>query len=660
MNIVITAPRPMPGEVETVNRLFEAGLHVLHLRKPGWGREEVERFTRGVEPRFRERVVVHGHRELAREYGLRGVHLPLKEVMEHGVEDNLQVSVSCHSMEEVRALPRGVAYAFLSPVFDSVSKPGYRGAFEEEELRAFLRETPVPVVALGGVTAENAARCRWMGFDGVAVLGYIWEHPGEAVERFRQLFPGVVLAMGGFDPSAGAGVMADTRAMAASGTYGIGVTTAVTFQNSGEYFGTRWMTREEVGGQIRALAREFTPRYVKVGLVESAEALGAMVREVKAAWPRARVIWDPVLSASAGWKFHGEEERERFIKMLGEFYLVTPNAGEARVLFGKEATPESLVEVCRRTGTNILWKGGHEGEKVKEEMVVDRLVTGRGVVAFAVPRAGSEKHGTGCALSSRVAANLEEGYCLEEACRRGQREVARFIRSNPTRLGVWQGDKHVDLRRVPLQYITDPHSSRSIEEQAEAVCRGGCRWVQFRWKEASKEELVEVGRRVKDICRRQGALFVVNDDVEVALALDADGVHLGLQDADPREARRMLGPGKIIGGTCNTLADIELRCRQGVDYIGLGPFTFTRTKERLAPVLGLEGYRQVLADAREEGIDLPVHAIGGITRADIPALLATGGVTGVALSGLIKNSTDMESETKEILNLIQHASIKDS
>ena len=626
MNIVITAPGPMPGEVETVNRLFEAGLHVLHLRKPGWGREEVERFARGVEPRFRERVVVHGHRELVREYGLRGVHLPLKEVVEHGVEDGLQVSVSCHSMEEVRALPGGVAYAFLSPVFDSVSKPGYRGAFEEEELRAFLRETPVPVVALGGVTAENAARCRWMGFDGVAVLGYIWEHPGEAVERFRRLFPGVVLAMGGFDPSAGAGVTADTRAMAASGTYGIGVTTAVTFQNSGEYFGTRWMTREEVGGQIQALAREFTPRYVKVGLVESAEALGAMVREVKAAWPRARVIWDPVLSASAGWKFHGEEERERFAGMLGEFYLVTPNAGEARVLFGKEATPESLVEVCRRTGTNILWKGGHEGEKVKEEMVVDRLVTGRGVVAFAVPRAGSEKHGTGCALSSRVAANLEEGYSLKEACRRGQREVARFIRSNPTRLGVWQEERHVDLRRVPLQYITDPHSSRSIEE----------------------------------LCRRHGALFVVNDDVEVALALDADGVHLGLQDADPREARRMLGPGKIIGGTCNTLADIELRCRQGVDYIGLGPFTFTRTKERLAPVLGLEGYRQVLADAREEGIDLPVHAIGGITQADIPALLATGGVTGVALSGLIKNSTDMESETKEILNLIQHASIKDS
>lgn len=150
---------------------------------------------------------------------------------------------------------------------------------------------------------------------------------------------------------------------------------------------------------------------------------------------------------------------------------------------------------------------------------------------------------------------------------------------------------------------------------------------------------------MKEICRRHGALFIVNDKVDIALELDADGVHLGKEDMNPLEARKILGYSKIIGGTCNTFEDVVDRFRQQVDYIGLGPFTYTSTKKRLSPVLGLEGYRGIRTPAGT-GYRLPVHATAGYGEDDILPLLSTG-VTGVALSSLIKNSDDIRGKTAD-------------
>ena len=187
----------------------------------------------------------------------------------------------------------------------------------------------------------------------------------------------------------------------------------------------------------------------------------------------------------------------------------------------------------------------------------------------------------------------------------------------------------------------------------EAVCRGGISWVQLRMKDARDEELLTEGRLVKEICKRYHALFIVNDNVKVARQLDADGVHLGKEDMNPLEARKILGPGKIIGATCNTWEDVILRAAQQVDYIGLGPFTFTITKKKLSPVLGIQGYSHILELMQQSGIYIPVFAIGGITETDIPPLLATG-IQGIALSGLIKNSNDLTVKTQDILKIIDN------
>jgi thiamine-phosphate pyrophosphorylase len=184
-----------------------------------------------------------------------------------------------------------------------------------------------------------------------------------------------------------------------------------------------------------------------------------------------------------------------------------------------------------------------------------------------------------------------------------------------------------------LHYIT------ASAEAAELACRGGVRWIQLRVKNLSAAEWQQRALDVQAVCRHHGATLLINDNPALALAIGADGVHLGQQDMPPAEARALLGPGFIIGGTANTFADIEKLVAAGVDYIGLGPFRFTTTKEKLSPILGLAGYAEVLEQCRTAGFTTPVIGIGGVGLADVAALLATG-LHGVAVSGAIGGAAD--------------------
>ena len=148
---------------------------------------------------------------------------------------------------------------------------------------------------------------------------------------------------------------------------------------------------------------------------------------------------------------------------------------------------------------------------------------------------------------------------------------------------------------------------------------------------------------------QRGATLIVDDRVDLAKAIGADGVHLGREDMPVAEARERLGEAFLIGGTANTFEDVERLCRAGVDYIGCGPFRFTTTKERLAPVLGLSGYASLMARMADAGLHTPVVAIGGVTCADVPALMATG-VRGVAVSGAILRAADPVSEMDAFLH----------
>ncbi|MCM1319779.1 MAG: thiamine phosphate synthase [Muribaculaceae bacterium] len=186
-----------------------------------------------------------------------------------------------------------------------------------------------------------------------------------------------------------------------------------------------------------------------------------------------------------------------------------------------------------------------------------------------------------------------------------------------------------------FQFITNP-SEYAVESipQAENALRGGCRWMQLRLKDADEQTLTLCAGSIKLMCERCHATLIIDDNVQVAKQLGV-GVHLGKDDMSAAEARRILGPGAIIGVTCNTAEDIARVNAEGVaDYIGLGPFRHTTTKKKLAPVLGLDGCNKLLSD--KELHKLPIVVIGGITIDDLPSLVEAG-ADGVAVSGALTN-----------------------
>ena len=185
-------------------------------------------------------------------------------------------------------------------------------------------------------------------------------------------------------------------------------------------------------------------------------------------------------------------------------------------------------------------------------------------------------------------------------------------------------------------------------EQVEGACRAGVRLIQLRMKEASDEEFLATAVEAMKICGGWGSRLIINDRAEVAVAVGADGVHVGNEDRPVREARRILGEGKIVGGTANTLDDIREHYRGGADYIGLGPYRYTTTKKKLSPTLGLEGYRGIMQQMEAEGMVVPVYAIGGIGVTDVRGLVEAG-VYGVAFSGLLVRAGDWAEIVKEIL-----------
>ena len=205
-----------------------------------------------------------------------------------------------------------------------------------------------------------------------------------------------------------------------------------------------------------------------------------------------------------------------------------------------------------------------------------------------------------------------------------------------------------------LQFITHSSDRYTYAESARLALEGGCRWVQLRMKGAEECDVEACALAVQAMCRESGATFIIDDDVLLAKRIGADGVHLGKEDMPVAEARAILGEGAIIGATVNSFEDIEAHI-QGArpDYFGCGPFRFTTTKKRLAPTLGVEGYREIISRMREKDITIPIVAIGGITKVDIPQILATG-IDGIALSGSVLQADNPAKEMKEIVSIINH------
>ncbi|MDO4462584.1 MAG: thiamine phosphate synthase [Bacteroidia bacterium] len=200
----------------------------------------------------------------------------------------------------------------------------------------------------------------------------------------------------------------------------------------------------------------------------------------------------------------------------------------------------------------------------------------------------------------------------------------------------------------PLQFISHQNEHISYEEGCLKALEGGCRWIQLRMKESTEDEVAHIAERLKPIIKDYDAVLLLDDHVNLCKQLNVHGVHIGKNDMPPAEARSILGDKYIIGGTCNTFDDIQ-KIHSHVDYIGCGPFRYTTTKKNLAPVLGLDGYRDIIWQCRSNNINTPIVAIGGITEADVLDVI-NAGPNGIALSGEILNAPD---PVRKIHNLIK-------
>jgi len=207
-----------------------------------------------------------------------------------------------------------------------------------------------------------------------------------------------------------------------------------------------------------------------------------------------------------------------------------------------------------------------------------------------------------------------------------------------------------------LHYISQASSDGSHLMAIEEVLKAGGKWVQLRIKDQSPALILERAIQAKRLCDEYSAKLIINDHPEIAQQANADGVHLGLEDMPIAEARKLLGPDFIIGGTANTMEHLRQRIAEGVNYIGLGPYRFTKTKKKLSPILGIEGYRTLL---REMNIlsNLPVIAIGGIVMEDVSELMTTG-IYGIALSGALTNVGGLSSVVEEMYSLLKVNELK--
>lgn len=235
------------------------------------------------------------------------------------------------------------------------------------------------------------------------------------------------LTVAGFDPSGGAGILADIKTFEMLGVYGLAAVTANTYQNDREFLSVDWVPVKKILQQLTILLGRFPVKHAKIGLIRDFSTLGTLVRFLKNNNPQMRIIWDPILKSSSGFEFtigqHSFQKRN-----ARNLALITPNWLEAQSLWpGFENRITELGTLCP-----VLLKGGHRTDKPG----TDQLITALQATEFpGRPFGGKSKHGSGCVFSAAATAHLALGASLEEACAKAKAYTETFILSNDTLLG---------------------------------------------------------------------------------------------------------------------------------------------------------------------------------------------------------------------------------
>jgi len=245
-------------------------------------------------------------------------------------------------------------------------------------------------------------------------------------------FRPVALTIAGFDSSGGAGVLADIKTFECMEVYGVAIITCNTFQNDVTFKGLTWLDKKEKERNIALLAERFPVKAVKLGMHKNLKDVLHSIKLCKNYFPDAKIIWDPILAASAGYDLDIKIQKEALAKILSSLSLITPNQIEVRKLGDSKDAVKAAISLSMECPT--LLKGGHSSAKKTSS---DQLfVNGKLKKEYSSTRLkGKGKHGSGCVLSASITASITKGDTLENAIGIGKKYVTDFLKSNNTLLG---------------------------------------------------------------------------------------------------------------------------------------------------------------------------------------------------------------------------------
>ncbi|KAI3412598.1 Thiamine-phosphate pyrophosphorylase [Psidium guajava] len=487
-----------------------------------------------------------------------------------------------------------------------------------------------------------------------------------------------VLTVAGSDSGAGAGIQADLKACAARGVYCSTVITAVTAQNTVGVQGVDNLSEEFVAEQLESVLSDMQVDVVKTGMLPSA-GIVRILRSSLNKFPVQALVVDPVMVSTSGDVLAGPSVLAVFREeLLPIADIVTPNLKEASALLGGVqletiADMHSAAKLLHQMGPrHVLVKGGDLPGSCD---AVDVFFDGERLHDLRSPRVKTRNtHGTGCTLASCIAAELAKGLPMLPAVQVAKRFVENAL-DYSKEMSIGKGpqgpfDHFLMLNRKVHNFrkkmILDPSDlflyavtdsgmnrkwGRSIEDAVKAAIEGGATIIQLREKDAETRNFLEAAKSCMEVCHSQVVPLLINDRIDIALACDADGVHVGQSDMPVRTARALLGPEKIIGVSCKTPEQAQQAYIDSADYIGSGGVYLTNTKENNLTI-GLEGLKAVCLSSK-----LPVVAIGGIGISNAHAVMDLGlpNLKGVAVVSALFDRECISTEARKLHEVLSMA-----
>jgi hydroxymethylpyrimidine kinase/phosphomethylpyrimidine kinase len=410
------------GESELINSLFSVGLEALHLRKPNASEVQMRSLLNGIDPKYRSSIALHSHHSIAKEYGMSRLHFQEKNRMEFKREESVIYSTSFHDVETAKEQGEDFDYYFMSPICDSISKKGY--------IAKPMKSPSIKAVALGGICLEKLEEVKGLGYNNIALLGAIWENPESAVTSFveikekweliakSQTPKANLLSIAGFDPSGGAGIMRDAAVVRDFNLGCFGVLTCNTIQNDSTFVSVHWLSQKEIEAQIEVLKDEKI-EVVKIGLTKNIGMIRFILKKVKANFPMAKIVLDPILKTSSG--FEMEHEQSKWEEIIKEIDVFTPNWEEMQSI----CRGNDFKELALRwsINTTICLKGGHSPHPEKDLL----FQVGKCMEIIGRKEKLKSRHGSGCVYSTSFACAIAKGNRMEESARIAKDKTEQYL-----------------------------------------------------------------------------------------------------------------------------------------------------------------------------------------------------------------------------------------